>query len=230
MSGIIFHWGLYSVPAYDDPKLIIKRKIQNGSEWYKKRLLEKGDFRPVSGWKETQKYHRENYNDQKYEDFAKEFAQTPINFDKWMELCKSVGASYVIITAKHHDGFCLFETEIKMEKTNFVKDFGISAKKYGLKFGIYYSWYEFDRNFTIDYVDNIVQPQIKELLSYKPDIFWFDGDWVIKTKYGKNVVAKICSNMKKLGIEINDRVCDPSNGTYRVFADRYIPKSESKEK
>jgi len=242
--GIIFHFGLYAVPAFDDPKLIVKRKIQNGSEWYKKRLEENGIFRPVSGWKETQTYHKLNYKSKKYEDFTKDFTLKNLDTDKWMELCKSVGATYVIITAKHHDGFCLFQTEstdfnsFNHNKRDIVKEFEISARKYGLRFGIYYSWYEFPsereeisiKNFTVDYIDTIIDPQIKELLLYKPDIFWFDGDWIIKTKIGKEKVKTICDILKEKNIEINDRVCDPNNGTYRVFSDRYIPENIIKDK
>ena len=66
MFGVIFHWGLYSVPAYDDTKSCKKRSIQNGSEWYLRRLRETGTFRPISGWKETQEFHKANYGDKPY--------------------------------------------------------------------------------------------------------------------------------------------------------------------
>ena len=162
-----------------------------------------------------------------------------------MELCKSVGATYVIITAKHHDGFCLFQTKstdfnsFNHNKRDIVKELEISARKYGLRFGIYYSWYEFPsereeisiKNFTVDYINTIIDPQIKELLLYNPDIFWFDGDWVIKTKIGKERVKTICKLLKKKNIEINNRVCHPNNGTYRVFSDRiYSTRISSKNK
>ena len=71
--GIIFHWGVYSVPAYDDPTSAARRKIQNGSEWYAKRLSETGAFRPVTGWKETQEHHKKLYGAASYEDFASKF-------------------------------------------------------------------------------------------------------------------------------------------------------------
>ena len=231
--GIIFHWGLYSIPAYDVPKLIVKRKIQNGSEWYAKRLSETGKFRPVNGWKETQEYHKMNYPSLKYQDFAKEFDLTSKNcdIDNWMKLCKSINAEYVIITSKHHDGYCLFETKTTdyHSKRNIVKEFGIAAKKYKMKFGIYYSWYEFDQNPTKHYMDSIVISQINELLSYSPDIFWFDGDWIIKSQYAKKKIKNICKVLKKKNIKFNDRVCDPNNGSYKVFSDRFIPKEEIKE-
>lgn len=56
--GLIFHWGIYSITAYDDPISAKRRRMQNGSEWYLKRLLEDGRFRPISGWKETQEDYK----------------------------------------------------------------------------------------------------------------------------------------------------------------------------
>lgn len=86
--GIIFHWGIYSVPAFDDPKSASRRKTQNGSEWYLKRLMtQEGAYRPVSGWKETQAYHAEHYPEMKYEDFASQFSPTSWDPDTWMKLC-----------------------------------------------------------------------------------------------------------------------------------------------
>jgi hypothetical protein len=58
--GCIFHLGIYSVMGFDDIKSSRKRNLKNGSEWYLKRLIEKGNYRPVSGWKETQEYHKNN--------------------------------------------------------------------------------------------------------------------------------------------------------------------------
>lgn len=230
--GIIFHYGLYSVPAYDDPKSILNRNIQNGSEWYQKRLEEKGTYRPVSGWKETQKYHNINYKDKKYYDFISDFNVNKYDPDSWMKLCKEIKASYVILTSKHHDGFCLWPTKTTKFHTNknIVEMFINSARKHDLKVGIYYSWYEFNKSCTIDYMDNIVSIQIEELSKFNPDIWWFDGDWICKTKYAKNKIKSICSNLIKLNpnVKINDRVCDYKNGTYRVFKDRHIPETEIK--
>jgi len=143
--GIIFHWGLYSVPAFDNPESILKRKIQNGSEWYQKRLEEKGTYRPV--YKETQEYHKLKFKDKDYKDFIN---IDNCKFDNWMKLCKEVNATYVILTAKHHDGFCLWPTKSTnfCVKKDLVKEFIESAKKYNLKYGIYYSWYEFNRTCT----------------------------------------------------------------------------------
>lgn len=228
--GIIFHFGLYSIHAFDDPNSIIRRTIQNGSEWYQKRLEEKGTYRPISGWKETQKYHKINFKDGKYEDFMKDFIIDKWEPEVWMKLCKEIGAKYVILTSKHHDGFCLYPTKTTKFRTerDIVGEFCLIARKYDLKVGIYYSWYEFNQTCTKKYMDNIISIQVEELSRNNPDIWWFDGDWACKTKYAKEKVRYICEKLKKMNsnIKINDRVCDFRNGTYRVFKDRYIPEEK----
>ena len=236
--GLIFHWGVYSAPAYDDPVSASKRQIQNGSEWYLQRLLETGNYRPISGWKETQQYH-EQFQGLSYKDFADYFVENDWNPDEWMKLALHVNAKYVILTAKHHDGFCLWDTKSSNfnsvqvgPKRDLLKEFSLSAKKYGLNFGIYYSWMEFEKNCTIEYMKNVIKPQISELISYEPDIWWFDGDWKCSSQFSKKLISEIVSHLKVINpkVEINDRIClenKDSNylglSTYRVYSDRHIP-------
>ena len=242
--GIIFHWGVYSVPAYDDPKSALNRKTQNGGEWYLKRLKEKGTWSPISGWEATQKYHKETYGDMQYEDFAPLFQAENWNPDQWMELCQKVGATYVIITAKHHDGYCLWPTKTREQDlgflpTDLIKTFAESAKKHNLKFGVYYSWGEFQVGCSQTYLNSIVAPQIHELMAYSPQIWWFDGDWFCKDKpnkqFNKQFMDKICDEIhqKLPNATINDRIGhfderkDPNylgRADYRVYGDRAIPK------
>ena len=159
-----------------------------------------------------------------------------------MKICKDAGASYVIITAKHHDGFCLWDTKSTSQKsTNYTSKIDIvdrfcsSARKHGLRVGIYYSWYEFEQTCTKKYMDSCVELQIDELSKFKPDIWWFDGDWALTTKYAQNKAELLCNKLKLMNpnVEINDRIgLDPEkkkdinylgNSTYRVYGDREIP-------
>ena len=236
--GLIFHWGLYSVTAYDDPISARRRRMQNGSEWYLKRLLEKGDYRPISGWKETQDYHHREFQDLPYSELAQFFDQNHTwQPDEWMALAKEVGATYVILTAKHHEGFCLWpsKTTTFCAEEDYVGRFIASARQHGLKAGIYYSWLEFERSCTKDYIDQVIDPQINELNKYQPDIWWFDGHWDIKTKYGRVKINSICSTLlddEQRQVEINDRLYkDPvwenpnflGMATFRVYEDRALP-------
>lgn len=246
MLGIIFHWGLYSVPAFCPVRE--KQGLNNGSEWYLKRLMEKGTFRPIYGWKETQKYHQEKYGDKKYEEFIYDFTADKWNPDEWMELCKSVGAEYVILTSRHHDGFCLWNTKTTEynsmnsgAKKDLIKLFIKSARKYNLKVGLYYSWSEFGKGCTKQYLNDIVSKQIDELILYKPDIWWFDGDWICTTQFSKNFISSICKKLKisNPNIEINDRLgCEKElkeqrknmnflgDATYRSYGDREFPNED----
>lgn len=217
MISVIFDWGVYAVPAFDDTKIASKRKIQNGSEWYLARLIEKSTFRPVSGWKETQSYHNLKFKNNTYEDFANKFTCKNLDFDKWMEVAQSIGAIYVILTARHHDGYCLWDTNSTPfnscktgPKIDLVKKFKESALAHGLKFGLYYSWFEFGQSFTKKYVDTITQIQMNELINlYLPDMWFFDGDWTITTKYAKEKINIIIEKIKEKNCnsQINDRIC-----------------------
>ncbi|WP_396022326.1 alpha-L-fucosidase [Cerina litoralis] len=131
---------------------------------------------------------------------------TAKNYDPeaWAELIRKSGAKYSVITAKHHDGFALWDT--KYGNLNAVKNsaahkdvltpFVKSLRKSDLRVGIYFSlpdWsYPDYTNFTRDSVRykiseepkrwqkflNYYQGQLKELSdNYNPDLYWFDGDW-----------------------------------------------------
>lgn len=236
--GLIFHWGLYSVPAFDIVNT--RRRILNGSEWYYKRLTETGKFHPVSNYKETQEYHNKNYSNKNYYDLVQYFAEGKIEqqIEEWMKLAISVNATYVILTAKHHDGFCLWPSKaVKYHsKTDLVALFCTLARKYKLKVGLYYSWSEFDHSATKEYFHHTVKPQMMELQAYNPDIWWFDGQWVCKSKYSQQCIDEICTILKKNNphIDINDRINEQNKmkadmeylgaATYRVYADRYLPE------
>jgi alpha-L-fucosidase len=241
--GVIFHWGLYSVPAYFETAS--KTYEGNGSEWYQARLEDKGTWRPLAGHQKTKDYHLKHFGSRPYSDFAQEFKAEKWDPDQWMTLCKSVGATYVILTSKHHDGYCLWPTattdynSLKTgPKRDLIGEFAQSARKHGLKFGIYYSWMEFNRSCTIDYMTKVVRPQVQELIAYQPDIFWFDGDWECKSISGCQIIKDLCTQIKHTlpYVQINDRLGahqsvkenrqDPNylgSATYRNYTDRALP-------
>ena len=232
--GLIIHWGLYSVPAYDSVNSAKIRKMQNGSEWYLKRLLENDKtFRPISGHKATKVFHNEHYKDLDYfEDFPGLFNKNKTwDPEDWVMYCKAIGATYLILTSKHHDGYCLWDTEstdFNSVKTgcgvDIIKELGICCKKHGIEFGIYYSWCEFNLGITKEYL-GIIKQQITELIEYKPDLFWFDGHWEIKTQIAKKTIEDITNNLLKDFVK-NDRTV--GNYSYKSF-EKKMPNSSEKE-
>lgn len=117
------------------------------------------------------------------------FNPTEFDADKIVSVLADAGFTGVILTCKHHDGFCLWPTETtdhdisaspyKNGKGDIVREFADAAKKHNLKFGVYVS--PWDRNSPLygkpEYISQVFRPQIKELLTNYGDVFtaWFDG-------------------------------------------------------
>ena len=147
------------------------------------------------GWSRNQQVTQNDY-DSLYREF------NPVLFDaeSWVKTARAAGMKYLTITAKHHDGFCLWPsayTPYNISNTPFKKDVvGLLAKackKYGIKFCIYYTvldWYSadyplhHDSNKTPDSKADMgrfrlyMKNQLKELITaYHPYMLWFDGNW-----------------------------------------------------
>ena len=117
------------------------------------------------------------------------FNPTQFNPDQWMQAIKASGATYVVLVAKHHDGFCLWPTEQteysvkaspwKGGKGDVVGDVARSARKYGLKFGVYLSpWDRHDPRYNdAPAYDKYYLSELEELASHYGDLveFWLDG-------------------------------------------------------
>ena len=177
--GIFIHWGVYSVPGYS--------KVGDYAEWYQNGLMN-GDSARI-------KYHKEKYGNRTYYDLAKDFKAELFNPDEWAKLFEASGAKYIVLTSKHHDGFCLWPSKDANRDWGFpwnavdvgphrdlLGDLFKAVRKTSVHPGMYYSLYEwFNPIWKKDkskYAIEHAWPQIKDLINtYKPDVFWTDGGW-----------------------------------------------------
>ncbi len=145
---------------------------------------------------------------QEYAMLTATFNPKDFDADFIAQTAKKAGMKYIVITTKHHEGFCLWDskyTTFDVASTPFKRDIlaelSVACRKYGLKFGTYYSiidWHHSSQARNIDgnnpwgwwgeirmkhgkrkeYI-TYMKNQIKELVeNYDSDIMWFDGDWV----------------------------------------------------
>jgi len=117
------------------------------------------------------------------------FNPTEFDADQWMRAIKASGAKYVVLVAKHHDGFCLWptaQTDYSVKSSpwrtgtgDVVRAVSDAARKYGLKFGVYLSpWDRHEPKYknSLDY-DNYYSSQLDELTTNYGELveFWLDG-------------------------------------------------------
>ena len=173
--GLFIHWGLYAIPA---------------GEWKGERIPRIGEWIML----------RAQIPVKEYEQLATQFNPVKFNAAEWVALAKRAGQKYLTITAKHHDGFCMFDSKVTdydiVDATPFgrdpMKELAAECKKQGIKLCFYYSqtqdWHhphgdgnDWDYPVPTDeqfdsYVREYVGPQVRELLTnYGPiGLIWFD--------------------------------------------------------
>lgn len=172
--GLFIHWGLYS---------------HLGGEWNGKRYYGSGEWI----------MNQAKIPVKSYEEAARSFNPVNFNAEEWAQLAKDAGIKYVVITAKHHEGFAMYDSKVSrfdiVDATPYKKDpmkaLAKAVGKQGIPFGFYYSqfqdWHDpnggkntwdFDetkKDYQKYYREKAV-PQLKELMTnYGPlGIVWFD--------------------------------------------------------
>jgi len=145
---------------------------------------------------------------EEYDNLYKKFNPTEFDADAWAKAAKDAGMKYMVITTKHHDGFCLWPseyTDYDIAETPFkrdvLKELSEACRQHGLKFGTYYSvcdwWHpEFPLgspggrtkkpDADLAEYDKYLQGQVKELITrYGPlSTLWFDVPQVYTADYG----------------------------------------------
>ena len=188
--GMFVHWGIYS-----------------GAEgiWKGEKLRNDNDY---AEWIQ----YRNSIDKQEYLTLLKRFDWDNIDPEKWVILAKKAGMKYITLTAKHHDGFALWNSKASnyniwnysAPNRDIVKEMAAACKKHGLKMGLYYShWIDWEHSYGWNhdkeltglssadydkYWQEKVIPQVQELLTDYGDIgmFWFDM-WI---NHSESVVTK----------------------------------------
>ncbi len=202
--GLFIHWGLYAIPAGE-----WKGKTSYG-EWIR---------------------HSAQIPIAEYDKFVQQFNPLKFNADEWVRLARDAGMKYIVITSKHHDGFCLFDSKFTDYdimsapfKRDILKELSVACRKQGMRLCFYHSimdWHhpdylprrdwEKDRPAASADFDRYVQHlknQLKELITnYGPlGVLWFDGEWesTWNEKYGRDLYRYVRSLQPD--IIINNRV------------------------
>lgn len=170
-----------------------------------------------------------------YENMMNYFNPVGFNADEWVELIKKSGAKYLVITSKHGEGFCLWDTKTtyyKITNTPFkrdiIKELSESCHRKNLKFGIYFSctdWHYDEKKAKVSYPE-YVEAQITELINNYGEVseFWFDGyDKRLGNPFTKRMVSLI-HKVQPTAV-VNDRGVKEIEKCYGDFftPERYIP-------
>jgi alpha-L-fucosidase len=189
--GLFIHWGLYAIPA----------GVWRGKE--------------VPGIGEWIMLHA-RIPVREYEQLAAQFSPTRYDAREWVALAKAAGQKYIVITSKHHEGFCLFDSRVTdydvMGASPFGRDIlaelADECARQGIRLGFYYSqtqdWHhpdgdgndwdydESQKDFA-GYIEDYVKPQVTELLTnYGPvGLIWFDTPKGITAEQSRSLLELV---------------------------------------
>lgn len=221
--GMFIHWGLYAIPAGEWKG----QQIPGIGEW----IMNRAKI-PVA----------------EYEQLANQFNPVHFDADQWVQTAKSAGQRYMVITAKHHDGFAMFHSKVSkynvFDATPFHRDvigeLAAACKRQSMPLGFYYSqtqdWHEpngdgntwdFDPAKTDfdKYFHEKAIPQVRELLTnYGPvALIWFDTPKKITSTQSKELVDLVHQLQPKCLVD--GRIGNDA-GDYKSTGDNEIPSKK----
>jgi alpha-L-fucosidase len=175
-----------------------------------------------------------------YRQLAGEFRAERLDVDAWVKTAKDAGMKYMVLTTKHHDGFCLWDTrttDFNAVKTgprrDVVREYVEACRRHGMRIGLYWSWV--DWNYP-DWADEFIwsdlnlwrqtfkdpakharmidflHAQVRELMTqYGPiDVFWFDGGFLTAEQYRSRELVEEMGRLQPRML-INDRAGFPGD-------------------
>ncbi len=202
--GLFIHWGLYAIPAGE------WQGATNHAEWIRTTAQI-----PLA----------------QYDKFVGQFNPVKFNAEDWVRTAKAAGAKYIVITSKHHDGFCLFQSahsDFDVASTPFkrdiLKELADACHRQGLQICWYYSimdWHhpdylprrDWEKDRPVQGADfaryiTYMKSELRELLTNygKIGVLWFDGEWesTWNQAYGRDLYTYVRSLQPE--ILVNNRV------------------------
>lgn len=145
--------------------------------------------------------HDEKVSNEQYQPYVESFNPVDYNPKEWAKLAKEAGMKYAVMTAKHHDGFCLWDSKLTDYKsTNFsckkdlIKEYTEAYRAEGLKVGIYYSLIDWHHPDYPHYADEHHPMRGNEAFKNAKH------DWDNYLKYMHGQVKELLSNYGKIDI------------------------------
>ena len=175
--GMFIHWGVYSQAA----GMFDGKPVPGAGEW-----LQNGGKIPAAEYRAK---------------LLPQFNPVKYNPEAWVLAAKNAGMKYIVITSKHHDGFCLWDSKLTdwdVASTPYQKDLlkplAEACAKHGVRFCLYHSIMDWNNpdwgtkqpwrgnannpHPDMDRFTTYLKGQLKELVTnYHPGILWFDGEW-----------------------------------------------------
>ncbi|KAK5618599.1 Tissue alpha-L-fucosidase [Crenichthys baileyi] len=236
--GIFVHWGVFSVPGFDSEWF-----------WWHWQGQQPPDPKCVS-------YMSRNYPPGfSYPEFAPHFHAQFFNPEEWADIFKTSGAKYVVLTAKHHEGFTNWASPYSWNwnsvdtgpNRDLVGDLGDAVRNRSLHYGLYNSLYEWFNPLYLDdkkngfktqrFVMTKLLPELYNMVvRYRPEVIWSDGDWEAPDTYWNStqfLTWLYNDSPVKDTVVTNDRWgagCACKHGGFYNCEDKYTPGQLPKHK
>ncbi|HEY1881264.1 MAG TPA: alpha-L-fucosidase [Caulobacteraceae bacterium] len=201
--GIFIHWGIWTIPAFAP-------RVGSVSDVFRSHYDRAAAMLPYTEWywnairvpgTPSAEFHASHYGNAPYEAFKAPFLAGLSGWDPaaWAEAFRDAGARYVVLVAKHHDGFCLWPSGVEnphrtgwTSQRDLVGEIAAAVRAAGLRFGLYYSGgldWTFDERPLRTLGDlaagsprssypAYAERQARELIErYKPSALWNDISW-----------------------------------------------------
>ena len=201
LSAILF---FFSCTSDTSKEAVSPSPLDETHQWYhdaKFGMFIHWGLYSIQGKPEWFRYN-DSIPDDEYHSLVSQFNPTDFDADAWVKVARSTGMKWITITAKHHDGFAIYNSpadEFDINATPFgqggrdpLKELAAACKKHGIKLGYYYSHYQdwdhpgggaaritYAEKAQLpfrEYMDEKALPQVKELLTRYGDVavIWFD--------------------------------------------------------